>query len=406
MTLKVYGAVWCPDCQRSKKFLSELQVQYQWVDIEQDEQGRELVEAKNNGKRIIPTIVFDDETFLVEPSNAELARKLGLQTKPNRTVYDLIVIGGGPSGLTAALYAAREGIQTLVIDRSALGGQAGITAMLENFPGFPDGVSGKEFTERLTQQAKRFSVETLQAQDVLSIQPDGFGCHTVQLSDQTELSAYVVLIATGATYRRLNVQGEDDYIGAGVHYCATCDGPFYKGAENITVVGGGNSAAEESMHLLKFAERIQLLVRGDQLTASKTAADAVLTDTRIDIHYNAQVMRLDGVSGKLDKVTYKDQAGQSHQVITSAVFVFIGQRPNTGFVQDRVVMDQAGFIITGHDLTHHMDGLTRSPFNMETSIPGIFAAGDCRAGSTKQVASAVGEGASAAIAIREYLKTI
>jgi thioredoxin reductase (NADPH) len=403
--LTVYGAYWCPDCRRSKKFLSEQLIGYAWVDIEEDEAGRAIVEAKNEGKRIIPTIIFDDGTFLVEPSNAELAAKLGLQTKPQRQVYDLVVIGSGPCGLTAALYAAREGIDTLVIERSGLGGQAGTTAAIENFPGFPDGLAGAEFADRLVKQAKKFGVEILQAQEVATIGLDEMGVKAINLADGTRIHANTLLIATGASYRRMDVPGEEDFIGAGVHFCATCDGPFYKGRDNVTVIGGGNSATEEALHLLKFVPHVHMLVRG-QLTAGKTAIDAVTSDPRISVHLNAKVAEIKGQHSKLTHVVYADADGNQQVLETAAAFVFIGQKPNTDFLKGVVRMDERGFLLTGHDLVHGVEVVTRVPFNMETSIPGVFAAGDCRAGSTKQVASAVGEGASAAIAIREYMRTI
>jgi thioredoxin reductase (NADPH) len=404
--IQVYGAPWCPDCRRSKKFLSEHLIRYEWIDIDEDPAARALVEEKNNGKRIIPTIIFPDGSFVVEPSNAELAQKLGLQTKPLRTTYDLVIIGGGPGGLTAALYAAREGVDTLVIEKSALGGQAGITAAIENFPGFPDGLTGAEFAERLTAQARRFGVELLQAQEVQSITPDEAGLRTVTLADGTKISTYALLIASGASYKRLGVPGEEDLIGAGVHYCATCDGPFYKGQSHVVVIGGGNSATEESLHLLKFVDKVHMLVRGPELTAGKTAVEKVTGDKRIEIHYNVAITELIGKGGKLKQVVFTVEGGAPQTLDTPAAFVFIGQQPNTVFLNGQVMSDERGFLVTGHDLVHHIDDMHRVPFNMETSLPGIFAAGDVRHGSTKQIASAVGEGASAAIAIREFLKTV
>ncbi len=404
--ITIYGAPWCPDCRRSKKFLTEQLIHFRWVNIDEDAEGRAFVEAKNNGRRIIPTIVFDDGSFLSEPTNAELARKLGLQSKPKRQVYDLIIVGGGPCGLTAAIYAAREGISTLIVERSGLGGQAGLTVGLDNFPGFPEGIGGAEFAERLVQQARRFDVEILQAQEVLAVHPDEDGCRVVELPDNSELHGLSVLLATGASYRRLGVDGEEDYLGAGVHYCATCDGPFYKGADNLTVIGGGNSAVEEGLHLLNFASHVHLLVRGDKLTASKTAIDSVTMDPNVTIHYNTQVTAFRGQDGKLTEVVYTNGDSQPLTLATSAAFVFVGQQPNTQFLHNSLRMDDRGFILTGHDLIHDVEDLAWVPYNMETSTRGIFAAGDCRSGSTKQVASAVGEGASAAIAIRDYLKSI
>src|SRR5215468_9657369 len=300
----VYGAYWCPDCRRAKKFLGEQFVPYKWVDIEQDKEGEAYVLRRNAGKRIIPTIVFGDGSLLVEPSNAELAQKLGLKTAARKTYYDLIIIGGGPAGLTAAIYASREGADTLLIERSALGGQAGVTVGLDNFPGFPEGIGGQEFAERVTQQARRFGVEILQAVDVEKLETEA-GYHEVHTSGGTHYHSKAILIATGASYRRLEVPGEDDYIGAGIHFCATCDGPFYKGSKEIAVVGGGNSAVEEGLHLTNFTDKVTLLVRGDKLTASQIAIDKVNEPTsRVDVKYNVIVDSFDGQDSKLKTIKY------------------------------------------------------------------------------------------------------
>jgi thioredoxin reductase (NADPH) len=402
----VYGAYWCPDCRRSKKFLGENFIPFQWVDIEEDKEGEAYVMAKNNGKRIIPTIVFEDDSFLVEPSNSELAKKLKLTTEAKKSYYDLIIIGGGPAGLTSSIYASREGAETLLIERSGLGGQAGITVGLDNFPGFPEGISGQEFAERVTQQARRFGVEILQAQDVEKLETD-HGYNEVHTSDGKHYHARAVLIASGASYRRLDVPGEDDYIGAGIHFCATCDGPFYKGAKNIVVIGGGNSACEEGLHLTTFAEQVTLLVRGDKLTASQVVIDNINEPTsRVKVIYNVVVDSFEGENSKLKKINYHDAiSGRKETIAPQAAFVFIGQKPNTEFAQKYLQMDKYGFILTGHDFAHgefDQEDIERLAF--ETSVSGVFAAGDVRHGSVKQVASAVGEGAAAAISIREFLK--
>lgn len=410
MDITIYGAHWCPDCRRSKQFLGEHQIPYKWVDIEQDKSGEAYVLQKNNGKRIIPTIEFDDGFVLVEPSNAELAAKLGLKTTASRSHYDLIVVGGGPAGLTAALYTAREGINTLVIERAALGGQAAATERLDNVPGFSMGVLGSEFASQLRQQAERFGVEMLQAQDVTAIRQNG-NYHCVQTADGSEYSARAVLIATGSRYKRLGVAGEDDFIGAGIHFCATCDGPFYKG-QPVAVIGGGNSAAEESMFLVKFVEKVTLLVRGDKLTASQVIQEKALNHPQIDIRFNTEVAKFSGDGGKLKSVEIKDQTSGAVETIHPAgVFVFIGLTPNTSILKGTgVETNQWGFVLTGHDLIHNSqqlpDFVGREPMFLETSVPGIFAAGDVRQGSTKQVASAAGEGATAALLIREYLKGV
>jgi len=400
----VYGAYWCPDCRRSKKFLGEQFIPFRWVDIEQDKEGEAYVLQRNNGKRIIPTIVFEDDTFLVEPSNAELAKKLGLKTEAKKVYYDLIIIGGGPSGLTASIYAAREGAEVLLIERSGLGGQAGITVGLDNFPGFPEGISGQEFSERVVKQAKRFGVELLQAVDVEKMEMEE-GYHEVYTSDGKHYHSRAVLVATGASYKRLEVPGEDDYIGAGIHFCATCDGPFYKGSKEIVVVGGGNSAVEEGLHLTNFTDKVTLLVRGDRLTASQIAIEKVNEpSSRIDVKYNTVVDAIEGQDSKLKtiKYHYKD-SDVIEEIHPAAAFIFIGQTPNTAFLKDYAEMDKYGFVLTGHDLKHNSESKFE-PLPFETSVPGIFAAGDARHGSTKQVASAVGEGAAASISIREFLR--
>jgi thioredoxin reductase (NADPH) len=401
----VYGAYWCPDCRRAKKFLGEQFIPYRWVDIEQDKEGEVYVLQKNDGKRMIPTIVFEDGSFLVEPSNAELARKLGLVTEAKKTYYDLIIIGGGPAGLTASIYASREGAEVLLVERSGLGGQAGITVGLDNFPGFPEGISGQEFSERVTQQARRFGVEILQAVDVQKLEMEG-GYHEVYTSDGRHYHSRAVLVATGASYRRLEVPGEDDYIGAGVHFCATCDGPFYKGAKEIVVIGGGNSAVEEGLHLTNFAEKVTLLVRGDHLTASRIALDKVNEPgSRIEVRYKTVVEALEGQDSKLKTIKYRSKDSDALQELhPAAAFIFIGQLPNTAFLNGRAELDAYGFMLTGHDILHGKEMMGMEPLPFETSIPGIFAAGDVRHGSTKQVASAVGEGAAASISIREFLR--
>ncbi len=400
----VYGAYWCPDCRRAKKFLGEQFVPYRWVDIEQDKEGEQYVLQRNNGKRIIPTIVFEDDSFLVEPSNAELAKKLGLKTEAQKTYYDLIIIGGGPAGLTASIYASREGIDTLLIERSGLGGQAGIAVGLDNFPGFPEGITGQEFSERVTQQAKRFGVEILQAVDVERLDMEE-GYHEVYTSDGRHYHSRAVLIATGASYRRLEVPGEDDYIGAGIHFCATCDGPFYKDSEQIVVVGGGNSAVEEGLHLTNFTEKVTLLVRGDRLTASQIAIDKLNSpNSKVEVIYNTAVEAFEGKDSKLKTIKYRNiKNDKVEEIHPAAAFIFIGQMPNTDFAKGNIELDKYGFILTGHDLIH-IGKEEIEPLPFETSVSGIFAAGDARHGSTKQVASAVGEGAAASISIREFMR--
>jgi len=408
--ITVYGAHWCPDCRRSKQFLGEHQITYNWIDIEKDKEAEKLVLEKNNGKRIIPMITFADGSFLVEPSNAELAAKLGLKTQAARSHYDLIVVGGGPAGMTAAIYTAREAIDTLVIERAAFGGQAAGTEKLDNMPGFPEGVAGIEFSRRLRQQAERFGVELLQAQEVARVySKDNY--HYVETADGSQYSARALLIATGSRYKRLNVRGEEDYIGAGVHFCATCDGPFYKG-KRVAVAGGGNSAAEESLLLTKFAEQVTILVRKGQFRATNIIQENVLSNPKIDVRWHTEIKEFIGERSKLTKLRIRNnQTGAEEEMPVDGAFIFIGLVPNTVFLADSgIVLDEWGFIVTGHALLHQKERLKDfelyGPSLLETSKSGIFSAGDVRDTSTKQVVSAAGEGSSAALMIREYLKRV
>jgi thioredoxin reductase (NADPH) len=388
--ITLYGTHWCSDCKRAKTFFGEQRVHYTFVDVDADADGLAVVERINQGKHIIPTIVFEDGSHLVEPSNADLAAKLGLQTAAKCPFYDLIVVGSGPAGLTTALYAAREGIDTLVIERAGVGGQAGITERLDNFPGFPEGISGAEFADRLRQQAERFGVEILTAQEVTGIAEDGM-YRVVRTADGNEYRAWAVLLAVGSTYRRLGIPGEDDFIGAGVHFCATCDGPFYRG-QDVLVIGGGNSAGEESLFLTKFARSVTILARGDQLTASKFVVEKIQETPQITVETHCVPREFRG-KAKLETVVVRDtQTGAEHELHPAGVFVFVGLTPNTAIVKGIVKLDERGFIET--DAT------------LRTSVAGIFAAGDCRVGSTKQAASAAGEGAAVALAIRRYIEPL
>jgi thioredoxin reductase (NADPH) len=387
--IKLYGTNWCSDCKRSKKFLGEQRIQYEYINIEEDSAGQAFVQKVQNGGLTIPTIVFPDGSLLIEPTNAELAAKLGLETKAKCDFYDLIIVGGGPTALTAAIYAARDGFDVLVIERSGLGGQAGITERLDNYPGFPEGVTGSEFAERIIQQARRYGVELLSAQNVVGVTTEGHD-HVVETESGQKYSSHAVLLATGSTYKRLNVPGEDDYIGAGVHFCATCDGPFYKGRE-VAVIGGGNSAVEEAAFLTTFSPKVTLLVRGSTLSANKIAVDKAQESSQIELRFNTEVVEFKGQKNHLDAVIVKNnRTGETGELHVPGVFIFIGLTPNSQPFKEIVKLDKQGFIMTGIDF--------------QTSTKGVFAAGDVRAGSTKQLVSAAGEGAAAALAIREYLR--
>lgn len=387
----VYSTVWCPDCKRAKKFFGEQRIPYINIDIEQDTNAMAYVEKVNDGMRIIPTIVFPDGSILVEPTNAELAKKLALQTRAQRQFYDVIVIGGGPAGLTAALYLAREGQDVLVIEKAGLGGQAGITQTLENYPGFDEGIPGAEFGDRLGRQARRFGVEILQANEVVDVFQQGpYLC--VNSADGIEYGARAILLASGARYRRLEIPGEDELIGTGVHFCATCDGVFYRG-KKVLVIGGGNSGFEESLFLTKFASQVDIVEFLPQVKASQLLQDKVAEMPNMDVVVNHEVKEFKIKNNRLASVVALDRAtAELKEWQYDGVFVFIGLSPNSELVKDKVETDRFGFVVTDSSLM--------------TTHTGLFAAGDVRLGSTKQAASAAGEGATAALMIRQYLNEV
>jgi thioredoxin reductase (NADPH) len=406
LEVNVYGATWCSDCRRTKKYLGEQRIHYNWYDIEipgpEGEKALQFVydtnqELLGKPKRKIPAVevIKNGERYLyVEPSNYELAKTLGLATKAEKDFYHAIIIGAGPAGLTASIYLARDGYDVLVIEQSTIGGQAFITNRLDNFPGFPEGITGGDFADNVKKQAERFGVEILSPQQVKSITPcheegnfEGCTFKIVQTESGQEFTCNTVLVATGSNYRQLVVPGTDNLVGISIHYCATCDGFFYKN-KDIFVIGGGNSAFEESLFLKdKFANHVTIIVRGDEPTASPVLQEKVKSQEGIDIWLNSEVHELTG-ENKLDTVYIKHMdTDEIKGYQPDGIFVFIGLTPNTKFLQG-VDMDSQGFILAKQQ---------------ESSARGIFAAGDCRLGSVKQAVAAAGEGAAAAIAIREFL---
>jgi thioredoxin reductase (NADPH) len=387
--MTVYGAPWCPHCKRVKKFLAAHRVRYANVDVDTDPQAIGRLKELQDGGQIIPTVLYPDGTHEVNPSDEALARRIGLTLEANRSAYDLVIVGGGPAGLAAAIYAAREGIDAVVVEASALGGQAGISDRIDNYPGFPDGISGGELADRFVAQARRYGVELLSAVSVTAVERDRQDLVT-SLSSGQQLSSHVVIVATGSTYRRLGVPGEENLIGAGVHFCATCDAPFYKGAEEVIVIGGGNSALEEGLHLSEFAHRVRVLTRSD-LSASPVLQERVRSDPQFAIRTGIDIVELEGDRGRFTAVVARDRDSQKIlRFPAAAVFVFIGLTPNDAFLGDAIERDAGGFLVT-------------SP-TMETSMAGVFAAGDVRSGSTKQLGSAVGDGIAALLMTRRYLE--
>ena len=388
--IRLIGADWCPDCRRSKTFLGQHRIAYDYINMELFPEAQAEVERINGGKRVIPTIIFPDGSFLVEPSNDELADKLQITRAAMSEGYDVIIAGGGPAALTTAIYTARENLKTLIIEKSSLGGQAGITERLDNYPGFPEGISGAELAERFSLQAKRYGVEMLQAVAVESFESSAEGV-LVRTSTGQSLDARALVIATGSTYRRTDAPGEAELIGAGIHFCATCDGPFYKGAKEITVIGTGNSGLEEGLFLTQFAEHVTVIANGTELTGSRLLQEKVLAHPKMTVRYSVDVLSFNpNPEGKLHSLTLKDKVSEVvSEYETAGAFVFIGLDPNTGWLPADFAKDNRGFAVTDSSFM--------------SSIHRVFAAGDVRGGSTKQLASAAGEGAAVAIQIRHFL---
>src|SRR5271154_1335671 len=306
--MTVYGAAWCPHCKRVKKFLSAHRVRYTNVDIDAHPEAIEKLKELQDGGQIIPTVVYPDGTHEVNPSNEALAHRIGLTLEADRSAYDLVVVGGGPAGLSAAIYAAREGIDAIVVDASALGGQTALSDRIDNYPGFPDGISGGELADRFVAQVRRYGVQLLSAVSATGIAHDGDQLVT-SLSSGQQLTSHAVNLGTRATFRRLNVPGEDDFIGSGVSFCATCDGPFYRGAEEVIVIGGGNSALEEGLHLSEFAKRVRVLPR-HSLSASPVLQERVRSDSQFVIRTGVDIVKLEGEHGRFTAVVARDRDTQ------------------------------------------------------------------------------------------------
>ncbi len=395
-----------------KDFLSSNQVPYQWVDLDTDASARELVTSLEEGMARLPVVFFADGTTLVQPTTRALAERLGMQTRPQRPFYDLVVVGGGPAGLAGAVYGASEGLRTILVERTAPGGQAGTSSQIENYLGFPGGVSGADLARRATTQARRFGAEILTVQDVTEIRRND-PYRTVTLSDGSELSCYAVLIASGMEVRRLDAAGVDDLVGSGVYYgAALTEATTYRGCD-VFVVGGANSAGQGAMFFSRYARKVTMLLRGPKLSAgmSQYLVDRIQDTANVDVVTSTVVCGVRG-NGRLESITLKNvETGEMRDVPANAMFIFIGTAPRTAMVSALVERDKQGFILTGRDLM--IDGkwpkswtLERDPFLFETSVPGVFAAGDARHGSGKRVAAAVGEGSATVSMIHQYLQTV
>ena len=409
--IRVAGTLWSPASHNVKEFLARNRIPYQWLDIEKDAEALALVEKVDPEHRL-PVVFFPDGGVAVEPDNRSLAESVGLKTQATEPFYELIIIGGGPAGLAAGVYAAAGGASTALIERHATGGQAGTSANIENYLGFPNGVSGSDLAQRATIQARRFGVEILTAQEVTQVRLED-SYRVVTLSDKSELRCHALLVATGVSVKQLDVPGAQEVTGAGLYYgTALTEAAHYRG-RHVIVVGGANSAGQGAMLFSRHASKVTMVVRGGTLTGgmARYLRERIEDTENIEVQVGAELIEIKGEKG-LEAVKIKDiQTGESHWVSAAAVFVFIGTAPRNQLAEGLLELDQDGFILTGQDLAR--DGrrpqgwtLNRDPFRLETSVPGIFAAGDVRHDAIRRVGSAVGEGAMAASLVDDYLKTV
>jgi thioredoxin reductase (NADPH) len=410
--IRVVGAVTSPASYATKEFLSRNQVPYQWIDVDTDAPMQALLESRFGPGAPLPVVMFPDGTLLQAPSNRELADRVGLQTHAQRPFYDLIIVGGGPAGLAHALYGASEGLNTVLVEQSAPGGQAGTSSRIENYLGFPSGVTGAELAQRAMMQARRFGAELLTAQEAVGLRRED-PYRIVRLADGNELSGYAVLIATGMSVRSLDAPGIEPLLGMGVYYgAAMTEAATYRGRD-VCVVGGANSAGQGALFFARHARTVTMLVRAPALSPgmSRYLVDRIASTDNISVIHGVEVSEVRG-SRSLSEVVLRDVHGGADRTIeAAAMFIFIGTRPRSEMFAEAVECDEKGFIRTGPDLPR-VEGrprhwpLEREPFMFETSIPGVFAAGDVRAGANRRVAAAVGEGSAAIYSVQRYLRTV
>ena len=412
---RVLGHRWSPDSYAVRDFLARNQVPYRWLDVEtaeHDAEVRRLAEIVRAETAQLPVVLFPDGSSLANPSATQLAEKLGLRVRAEMAFYDLVIVGGGPAGLAAAVYGASEGLRTVMIEREAPGGQAGMSSRIENYLGFPSGLSGADLARRAVAQARRFGVEILTPQQAVAVRVEG-PSRIVNLADGSELGSKALLIATGVSYRKLDVPGADGLQGRGVYYGSAMTEAMACRDEDVYIVGGANSAGQAAMYFSKYARRVVMLVRGGSLAASMSQylIEQIKRTPNIHVETGTRVAEVHG-EGRLEAISiHCAESGQTDKVPAASLFVFIGAEPLTDWLGGVVERDQRGFILTGSDLMH--DGkrpqgwtLDRDPYLPETNVPGIFAVGDVRHGSVKRVASGVGEGSIAVQFIHQYLSAV
>ncbi len=410
--IRVAGTLWSPASHDVKDFLSRNRIPYLWLDIEKSSEGMALIETIPPDERKLPVVFLPDGSVLVQPDLRMLAEKVGLRTQATMPFYDLIIIGGGPAGLGAAVYGASEGLRTLMIDKEATGGQAGTSSRIENYLGFPKGLSGAELADRATTQAIRLGAELLLARDVVKVRVEESNKY-ITLDDGTELGCKALVIASGVKVIRLSVPGVEGLEGAGIYYGAALTEAANYRDQHVFACGGANSAGQGAMFFSRYASKVTMLVRSESLEAgmSQYLVDQIRSTPNIEVLTGTEIVAVHGVN-TLEAIDIRDRAtGAVTTCPAAALFVFIGAKPHTEMVAGVVERNSAGFILTGQDLIR--DGkkplgwkLQRDPFPLETSAPGIFAAGDVRQGAVRRVASAVGEGAIAVSLVHQYLRTV
>jgi thioredoxin reductase (NADPH) len=407
--LRVIGLRWAPASHEMRDFLARNQIPYRWLDVESDPEARRVIEAEGAEGSHLPLLIFSDGTRLEAPSIREVADKVGLQTQATRPFYDLVIVGGGPAGLAAAVYGASEGLHTVLVEREAPGGQAGMSSRIENYLGFPAGLSGADLARRAVAQAARFGVEILAPQEVSSLRVEG-PTRLVTLGDGAELASHSLIVATGVSYRRLDAPGIERLTGAGIYYGAAMTEAISCRDEAVFIVGGANSAGQAAMYFARYADQVTMLTRSPLAKSmSSYLIDQIAATPNIAVRTNARVAAAHG-DEHLSELTIADTVtGAEETVPAAALFIFIGAEPRTDWLGTDIARDDRGFLLTGADLPRDANGrvrgwpLEREPLMLETSVPGVFAAGDVRHASIKRVASGVGEGSIAVSFVHQYL---
>ncbi len=410
--IRVIGNRWSPRSHEIKDFLARNQVPYQWLDIESSEEAQQLVAFAECDRHLLPLVLFTDGSSMLQPTNIQVAEKIGLQTKAGNPFYDLIIVGGGPAGLAAAVYGASEGLDTVMIEREAPGGQAGTSSRIENYLGFPVGLSGADLARRAVTQARRFGVEILTPQEVKGIRIED-PYRFVQLADGSEISCHSLILALGVSWKRLDVPGLEKLTGAGVYYGAAQTEAISCQGEEVYIIGGANSAGQAAMYFSKYASQVIILVRGESLTKSMSQylIDQINETPNIKVMVHSSVIEAKGETSLEAISIANSQTGETKTVAATSLFIFIGAVPRTDWLEGVLERDNRGFILTGQDLKQHGTRpkgwtLERDPFLLETNIPGVFAVGDVRHNSIKRVASGVGEGSICVQFVHQYLSKV